>query len=165
MKKLLLVIALCGLIALSAGCGGEKTIKTDEGTLKVNENKMEVTSNDGSKSQVAVNEEKGVSLPEGYPSQVVPIVDGGKVVLANKNEDADKKVSFWVTVSSEKPTQEVYKFYEEALKDASDTQKAQSNDGYYLAGVKGDKRFTVSIDPEEKDGKNISSIQIFMAQE
>lgn len=114
---------------------------------------------------MTVDEGKGVSLPEGYPKDILPIIDGGKIVLANKNEDADKKVSFWVTVSSDKPAQEVYKFYEEAVKDASETQKAQSNDGYYLAGVKGDKRFTISIDPEEKDGKKISNIQIFVVQE
>lgn len=164
MKKLLLVALLCGLMALTSACGGAKTIKTDEGTLKVNDNKVEVTSDDGSKSQVAVNEDKGVSLPEGYPSQVVPIVDGGKIVLANKNEDAEKKVSFWVSVTSDKSTREVYKFYEEALKDATDTQNSQSNEGCYLAGIKSGMSYTVSIHPEEKDGKKISNIQIFAGQ-
>lgn len=165
MKRLFLTVALCGILVLSAGCGGDKTIKTDEGTLKVNDNKVEVTTNDGGKSQVSVDEEKGVSLPEGYPGEVVPVIDGGKIVLANKNEDADKKVSFWVSVTSDKPTQEVYKFYEEALKDATQAQKTQSNDSYYLAGLKGGMSYTISIDSEEKDGKKISNIQIFAGQE
>ena len=157
----LLMVALCVITVLSAGCGGEKTYKTGEGTVKVQENKVEVTTNDGSKSQVTASETGGVALPEAYPRDVVPIIDGGKVVLANKNEDADKKVSFWVVVESSKATADVYKFYQEVLKDASETQNSQTNNEYYITGTKGDNNFTVGIIPGADDNRK-STVQIFV---
>lgn len=161
MKKLLLVAALYGLIVLSAGCGGEKTYKTDEGTVKVDGNKVEVTTRDGVKSKLTVDEGGGVSLPEGYPENVVPIMGGGKVIMANKNEDDQKKTSFWITVRSEKDPQEIFKFYQEAVKDDTETQKTQMNNDYFVSGVKGEREFTISVTSDGKNQKQ-SVIQIFV---
>jgi hypothetical protein len=161
MKKYLLTIFLCGIIILSAGCGSEKTYKTNQGTVKVNDNKVEVTTNDGTKSQVTTSENGQVSLPAGYPEDIVPIIDGGKIVLANKNEDADKKVSFWITVESDKEAGEVLKFYQEALKDASQIQNTQVNNDYFVSGVKGSNNFTVTVAANAEDNKKCN-VQIFI---
>ncbi|MCL5057252.1 MAG: hypothetical protein M1130_04495 [Actinobacteria bacterium] len=160
MKKLILAVVLSTVLALAAGCGGAKTVKTDEGTVKVKDNKVEVTTNDGNKSQITVNDAGGVSLPEGYPKEIVPIIDDGKIALATKNEDANKKLSFWVTVTSKKDPKEVYKFYQEALKDATETQKTEVNNDYFISGIKGDRNFTVSVSSEEKDGGKNTVVQI-----
>ncbi|HBV97113.1 MAG: hypothetical protein JL50_21405 [Peptococcaceae bacterium BICA1-7] len=160
MKKFILAVALSVVLALGAGCGGTKTIKTDEGTVKVDNNKVEVTTNDGGKSQISVNEPGGISLPEDYPKEIVPIIADGKIVLASKNEDPDKRISYWVTVNSPKDPKEVYGFYQEALKDATETQKTEVNNDYFISGIKGDRSFTVSVSSEENEGVKGSVIQI-----
>ena len=160
MKKLILVIALCTVLSLAAGCGGTKAVKTDEGTVKVKDNKVEVTTNNGDKSQITANNAGGVSLPEGYPKETVPIIGDGKIVMATKNEDADKKLTFWVTVNSNKDPKEVYKFYEETLKDATETQKTEVNNDYFISGIKGDRSFTVSVSSEETNSGKKTVVQI-----
>lgn len=161
MKRYFLIVVLCGIMILSAGCGSEKTYKTDQGTVKVDENNVEVTTNDGSKAQLTTDENGQVSLPAGYPEDIVPVIDGGKIVLANKNEDADKRVSFWITVESGKEAGEVLKFYQEALKGTAEIQSSQVNNNYFVSGVKGENNFTVTIAANAEDNKKCN-VQIFI---
>lgn len=163
MKKFIsFLVLLIGLVLVS-GCGGGKSIKTEGGTLNVNENKLEVKTNDGKAEMSVGTEGQEVALPEGYPQEVVPILAGAKITLASRNEDANKKLTYWVTVTSDKNAQEVRKFYEGVLKDAQNTQKTEVNKNYFIAGEKQNNIFTVTVTAEETGGKRQSNIQIMIA--
>ncbi len=136
--------------------GGSKTISTDQGEVKVNEkeNKVEVKTNDGNSSETSISKDgESVALPEGYPQDLVPIMDGAKITAANRNEDADKKLSFWITYTVEKEPKEVNGFYQDALKDLTEMQKMEINGVYTNGGNKGDNSVGITINADESEGK------------
>lgn len=92
-------------------------------------------------------------MPEGYPQDLGPIMDGAKITVANRNEDANKKLSFWITYTIEKEPKEVSGFYQDALKDLSEMQKMEINGLHTISGNKGDNSIGITINADESEGK------------
>ncbi len=161
-KKFIIFLVLVMALTLIAGCGSEKTVSTKDGSVTFDEGKNTATfeGKDGSKSEINVADEngKGVSLPDGYPEDLVPIVDGSKIQLANKNEQ-DGKTTYLISLSSTKSAKDVYKFYQDVLKDAEDYSSSQMNDVFSVTGVKDNQQITFMIVPEDKS----TSVQISIA--
>ena len=164
MKKAVSILILLLIVALFAGCGGSdtKTINTDKGSVSVNEkeNKVEVKTDDGNKSQISVGQNgEGVELPSDYPKDLVPIVDGAKINMANRNENAGK-ITYWVAYFTDKTPKEVNSFYQDALKALTEPQKAEMNGSYNISGTKDGKIIGVIITTEENDGKKQTLVNI-----
>lgn len=162
----LLVFAGCGKgVSVDTGDGNANVkdnkveVKTDDGSLKVESNKIEVKTEDG-KSQLSIGGEGGVSLPDGYPKDIVPIMDGSKITLASRNEDQQKKVSYWLTMSNEKDPEDVYQYYQGALTDLQEINKMESPGYYCITGAKGDSSIMVTVTEESSDKGKQSIIQI-----
>lgn len=161
MKKVLCLLCLL-MFSIAAGCGSP-SIKTDNGDeVSLSKNGVEVTGEDGSKSQLNVSgdSEKGLSLPEDFPKDIVPILDDAKIQIANKNEDENKKVSWWVTYYTAKKSAEAYKFYEDSLKDLQESNKTQMNGVYSIGGVKGENRIDIVVGAESSENKSLTTINI-----
>lgn len=159
MKKFVYLLMIF-VVFLSAGCGSEKTIKTDEGSVTVEDNKIEANSEDG-KSKTSVAMEGEVSLPEGYPEDIAPIIEGGKVSVSTKNEGDGKLASYSVMIFTDKDLKEATTFYKDALKDSKSFQIMESPEANTLAGEKNGYNIAVfvaidnSLD-EPRTGVNIS---------
>lgn len=166
MKKAISLLILLVFAATLTGCGFfSKTIKTDNGSINLDKGQVNVTGKDGSQSSLNVASEEGqsVALPDAYPKDLFPIIDGGIIVMANRNEDANKKVTYWVTYTSDKAAKEIYDFYLDAYKDATETQKMELSGTYSVSGVKGGQQFSTTISSEDKDGKKVSTVMITIA--
>lgn len=162
MKKFIALAVLLMFLVPVAGCGCN-TIKTDNGSISLDKGKMEVKTNDGGQAQIAVSDKgQSVALPDDYPKDIVPVIDNATVTVASRNEDKDKKVSYYVTLTSEKDIKDVYNFYVDALKDLTELNKSQMNDYYSISGVKGDKQIAVTVTPEDKDNKKIANVLIII---
>ncbi|MGE5422331.1 MAG: hypothetical protein ACM3QW_03635 [Ignavibacteriales bacterium] len=163
-KKVALILAAVMLLVLTAGCGGAgKTVTTKDGSVTFNkEGTVTFEGKDGSKSEVEVAKEEGgeVALPEGYPTDLVPIMSGAKIVLANRNQESGK-TTYWVTASTTESAQDTYKYYQEALKDLQDPSNMQMNNIYSLGGVKDGQQINLIITPED-DNKS-TNLQITIA--
>lgn len=163
MKKVILIVVLILGIALIAGCGGDKTINTDKGSVSVNEekNKVEVKNDDGSSAQLNVsNNGDSVALPDDYPKDIVPIMDGARITAANRFEDATKKAGFQVVFFSDKDPKEVKNFYDDTLKDLTDSNKMDLNGTYSIGGKKSGHNIGVVITTEENEGQKQTMVNV-----
>ncbi|HWP96660.1 MAG TPA: hypothetical protein VN426_07395 [Syntrophomonadaceae bacterium] len=146
-KKIAIFLILVMALTLIAGCGSEKTVVTRQG-------------NDGSKSEVNVPDKKGgdVSLPEGYPKELVPIFAGSQIELADKNEE-NGKTTYLISLSSSKSVEDVFNYYKDVLKDAQNFNSSKTEDISSVAGVKNNLQISVMISPDDKK----TSFQIAIA--
>jgi hypothetical protein len=167
MKNVFLVLLMMGLLIVS-GCnspvsldkGGNVVIKGEQGEeIKIGEKGMEIKGEDGSKSVFSTGDD--VKLPEGYPSNVVPLMKGGKIDWANKTVE-DGKLSFWIGVKYNRKSEEVYKFYEELFSGVAGFSFSQSQGYYSLIGVKDGYDIMITITDEEE---NITSLGIVLGQQ
>jgi hypothetical protein len=162
MKKGYLLIGLIIIIALVSGCGFfNPSIKTDKGEVQLNKNGLEVKNNDGStsKMEVATEKNQSVALPEGYPTDLAPVMDGARVIFANKNDNPNKKPGFTVAMEVESNLQDVTNFYKEVLKGGTNTSEANAGGGGMLAAEKGD--YMIAIYSGYKDDiKKVISITL-----
>lgn len=143
MRKLFVPLALLILLGLMAGCGG-KTVETPEGSVKFDDNQIEVKTQDG-QAQVNVGNNGQASLPEGYPQDLVPIIAGATVTASGRNEDENKAVTYWLTLSSTLPANDVYKYYQDVLKDATGIQSAQVDDTFSIQGTKDNRLVSIVV--------------------
>lgn len=151
-KKLAILLVLVMAFSLLAGCGGGKTVSTDDGKVTYEEGKATFEDKDGSKAEVNVADEEGegVALPEGYPEDLLPIVEDSKIQMGNKMEE-NGKVSYMISYTCSKSAKDVWEFYKDAMKDATDLSTTQVNNIYTANGNKGDQQLTVWISQEEKE--------------
>jgi len=129
--------------------------------VKVSENKIEVQNEQG-KSEVSIGNEGEVSLPEGYPSDIVPVMEGAKITTATKSEDG----SYNVLLASEKSLADIKAYYEGVLAGVSDLKKQDAGDVINMMGTKGDKTFVLNIAQDMASGidQRIISISIIPAE-
>lgn len=71
---------------------------------------------EGSKSEVNIEEE--LTLPLGYPKDIVPIVEDGKIIMVDViPSDTSSREGYMITVNSTISEGDISLFYKEALKD------------------------------------------------
>lgn len=161
-KKIVLFLVLAMILTLAAGCGSQKTIKTEDGKVSYGDGKATYEGKDGTKTEVNVAEDdKEVALPDGYPEDLVPVMAGSKVQVANKNEE-NGKISYVIMLNTSKSADEVNNYYKNVLKDAEDLSSTQINDIYSVIGVKNNQEISVSIMPD--NGKTTVQIGIVPKQ-
>lgn len=161
MKKIPAISVILFATILFAGCF--RTIKTDDGTVKVKDNIVEVKGKDGSQTNIASSDDKGsVDLPEGYPKDIVPIMDGGKVTLSSRNQDSEKRYVYTVSFEHKSQMKEASKYYQEVMKDAEDKYEATDSSTFTIVGTKDKNKviILVSDSPTDTNMKSVINIVI-----
>lgn len=162
MKRALYLLCLIILLgSMFTGCGFlSKEIKTEDGSiLKLSKDGVEVKSRDGN-SQISIGGDEGVSLPEGYPKDTVPIIDNSKIVAASKNEDQSKKVTYSVMLLTEKSLSDVMAFYKEAMKDAKNLNQNSMGEAASFGGEKDEYSFWIILGTDSSGDKPQTSVTI-----
>jgi hypothetical protein len=159
MRRLLCLLLILIVAFSVVGCGTERTVKTEEGTAKIQDDTIEVTSEDG-KSQVVVGEVGEVALPDGYPEDLVPIIADGKVAASTKNEDENNKFSYSVMLFSDKEMKDATSFYKNALKDLEELQVMESPELVTFGGQKNGYNIFVLLGVDNSEDKPRIGINI-----
>lgn len=72
-------------------------------------------------------------IPDGYPINDFPIIDGGTLYNASESESGGI-VSYTLEIFTDKTIKEIIKFYEDNLKDIADKSKTSDTDSFYMSG-------------------------------
>lgn len=122
---------------------GKSTVKVDE------EGKVQITDDEGN-AVMEMNEDGGLELPEGYPTDVLPVMKGTNIVMASK-EDREHQLVFALGFQIDAEPVDVYEFYHEAMKDAEELFKMEMENSYTLGGILQDYSITILINESEFD--------------
>lgn len=154
LKKVSLVIVSMLLISVLAGCGGISIPDGDGGKIKLGKDTIEFTDENGETGSISVDEKSGSvsfegsdgsasfsaggGLPEGWPVDFMPIIDGGEVIQGGRVEeesDGEKHVTIHAVVDIDMSMDEVAAFYGDVMKGAEDLTKMNSKNMTTIGGV------------------------------
>ena len=158
MKKISLA-ALCVYSLLVWGCGEKTTVSTPKADIKMTQKgdaiTFEMKDKDEKTSVVISGSDKGVALPEKFPSDF-PVMPGAIVKVAMATGEGTS-VQFSVKVSQA----DVVKYYEENLKARGWKIEAAMNTGAssMLAAKKGNRDCVLNV-VTEKDGGSIVQVMV-----
>lgn len=134
--------------------------------ISINDNGIQVNSNDGSSGSISVGEngmyiEKnengktskayiGVGLPEGYPEDIVPIIDGANLVgggmKIEKEFEGKKGDAFIISATVDKNIDDIFAYYKDELSDAEKVhEESPINKVHVLYAVKKGKEIMVQM--------------------
>lgn len=159
MKRLVWLGVIVLVLSILAGC--QAKTETSGSKVKVSGKKVEVQNEQG-KSEISIGNEGEVAIPDGYPSNIVPIMEGAKVTSATKGADG----SFNILLTSKKSVAEIKAYYEKVLAGLSNLQKQEAADVINMMGTKDDKTVVLNITEDMASGTNqrIISISIVPAE-
>ncbi|SCY76672.1 hypothetical protein [Alkaliphilus peptidifermentans] len=89
----------------------------------------------------------GLSLPDSYPHNILPIIDGANIINVKENSSNN---SLGIMFICNKSVDEVYEFYKELMQDARNFSDEKDNNNYILTGTK-DKYKIMAIIMETDD--------------
>ncbi|OHW62944.1 hypothetical protein EUAN_07280 [Andreesenia angusta] len=145
-KSIVLGLSVSMALLFSA-CNSEDSKSQD---TTVNE-KVEDTSKqeDNSSNQESDSSKptapEAVSLPEGFPSEEFPLMDGAVITESRLHDDGDMTVAF----STAKSTEEVKSFYRDVMQSASDV--STEDDDYFIKGKKSGWETKIKVSPDQGD--------------
>lgn len=161
MRKTIAVVLTIAIAAvLFSGCG--RTIKTKDGSISLKDGSIELKGNDGSTTTIQTSDgKKGGSLPDNYPENLVPLIDGYKIVMSGKNTK-DGKAVYTIIYECNKEIQDAGEFYKKVMDGTEDSNVTESEELIMLSGVK--DKYNVSIiiarAGDEKDYKADVTISV-----
>lgn len=147
MKKLIAVLIILGIIGILGGCG--PSIDTGNGSMSLDKGKMKFTDKDGNEAEVATGE-NGVSLPEGYPTNLVPVIDDSTIMVANKGDD-NGKPTYYLLFNTTESFNDAVKYYQDAMKGATETNTLQMGTMTTLMGVKNGNTISIAVSKDDSD--------------
>ncbi len=171
MKKLLVILFVAIMMVSITACGptikigdsevslkdGEVEIKTEEGTASVKEGELSFEDKDG--NEVFEANEKGVGLPDGYPENMVPIIDDSMIIMAS-NQDQE----YWLTAITKKDLKDTAEFYKDVMSDAEDLSTVTAEGMNMITGYKDNFYITISLTPSDEN-ENETAVNIWIAKE
>lgn len=152
MKKtisIILVILLVGLMI--TGCGSESNKSRQDAITNSSDSSAETTSEVNKieeKSDTEINVSMGqmgsnLSLPDGYPKDVIPLLDDANIVNVNDARDTISK-AIGIGYTTKKSFEDAIEFYGDVMKDGSINMKNIADDNFIILGSKGDYVVTIS---------------------
>ena len=137
---------------------GKVEIKDDEGTstLTIEEGKMELQDKDGN-ALFQTSESGGLSLPGGFPEDIIPIIGDSTIAMASKDGSTEEGEVYSISLQVQKEVEEVYKFYDDLLKGTQDYFSMKADPTYSMAGQKEDYIFSIIVRPGLK-GEGTASV-------
>ncbi len=161
---LVLILMLSAIMFLSACSGSsdeasqstdneETEINAEDATIKSDGNKVEYESNDG-KTSFEAGTEGSVDLPEGYPSDIVPIYPNGRVTLAGRDGEG-----YAVAIVTDDSISDVLKYYKENTS-LDEVAEQQTEDMAMIMGTAKGMNVTVMVTANNlyDEGENLISI-------
>lgn len=177
MRKVLILLLTFTMVNLMGGCFSPK-IETESGTISLKDGEIEVQDKEGNTSiistegdNVEISSEdgtfslgEGMSLPEDYPGDLVPVYEGANITLASKSEKAGK-AQFWTAYEIMEEPGPVFKFYKEILEDAQNIEKMETSELYTITCEKEDMEISISVSLlSQEEGKISSIVNIHLVQ-
>lgn len=151
MKKIIsiiLIILLVGLVVAGCGSGSkaENVSSQDTGTNSSTEIPSEVKEIE-EKSDTEINVSMGqagnnMSLPNGYPEDVIPILEDANIVNVNDARDTISK-AIGIGYMTSKSLEEAVEFYQDVMKDGTINMENKTDDSFVIMGSKGDYAVTI----------------------
>lgn len=140
------------MVSAFAGCGNKEkdNSKNEQGS----NNPVESSVNDASKnsgSDIKVNmgtSGTNMSLPDGFPKDVVPLLDDANVINVIDNKESK---TMGITYTTDKSFEDAAAFYQNVIKDAEDRSETKSDNGYMIYGKKNNIDITAVISKYEGD--------------
>ena len=133
MKKLLSFLIVLMMIISLVACSGNDSKKeiinesnqTEEDTNEDNESSTDVDTDAIDTDEISNSDTvKVVPLPENYPEDLLPIMEGSKVDFGGQSESNGKEEIF-VRLLSSKDTNEIFEFYKDVLSEKTDIDESQ----------------------------------------
>jgi hypothetical protein len=84
-----------------------------------------------------------LSLPDGYPKDVIPLLDDANIVNVNDARDTASK-AIGIGYTTKKGLEDAVEFYEDVMKDGTIDMKNKADDNFIILGSKGDYVVTIS---------------------
>jgi preprotein translocase subunit SecD len=132
MKKVLCVfIVILIMTSFLVGCGNKDDSKNED----VSSNSVQSSSNDAEKNSggdIKVNMgNSGVnlSLPDGFPKDVVPLLGDANVINVIDNKESK---AMGITYTTDKSFEDAVAFYQEVIKDGVERSESASENGYLM---------------------------------
>lgn len=154
MKKILCVfIVFLMMTSIFVGCGNKDKSKNEEASS----NSVQSSSNDAEKNSggdIKVNMgNSGVnlSLPDGFPKEVVPLLGDANVINVIDNKESK---AMGITYTTEKSFEDVVAFYQEVIKDGVERSESASENGYLMFAKKAG--IDISVVVSKYEGEKVS---------
>jgi predicted small lipoprotein YifL len=158
MKKFLCVFTIFIMMVSSfAGCGSKGGSKDSNKNEQTSNNPVKSSTNDASKNSetgVKVDMGKigtGLSLPDGFPKDVVPLLGDANIINVIDNKAAK---AIGITYTTGKKFEDAVAFYSQVLKDAGERSETKTDGGYLLFGKKAGIDLSVVVSKYE--GEKVS---------
>ena len=155
MKRLLVIVFMFLLIfTLLVGCGGgEATAENPD--VEVDAGKDEATlTTDETEVTYTTDMEKSLDIPDGYPSDVLPVYKDLMITAAANNADG----SYVIVGFSNDELADIADFYEEFLEEANVMTKSMAEDMYINMGDNNGATYTITSEPNDDDELDVASI-------
>ncbi len=98
-------------------------------------------------------------LPENYPADKFPIIDGAAISNASESESGGL-VSYDLNLYTDKSHKEILAFYEEAIGEITNKSKSSSTEDFSLSGEAHGYEFDINGRSTEKDGIDLTEYWI-----
>jgi len=102
----------------------------------------------------------GVDLPHGYPGDIVPIIDGAVIAIAEKIPGEGGPDGFEITLKTDKSVEEIKEYYTSVLRESDEFEIFSYNDITTLSGIKDEYEFGIMIRKNNLGGTEKMAIQI-----
>jgi len=102
----------------------------------------------------------GVKLPQGYPRDIVPIIEGAAIAIAEKIPGEGGRDGFNITLKTSRTADEIRQYYQKCLQEAEDFETFSFNDMITFSGVRSGYEFNVMISKNNLGGTEKMAIQI-----
>lgn len=158
------IVVLC-LAVLAAGCGGAKSGSEQSVAAPKDSDKSSQSATTPKENDKSVNATT-ISLPAGYPTDVMPLFPGAKLIEVNQLGKSQI-----LTLVTEKSVQEVYDYYSNQAKATKkyelkeDSKQTGKLAVFRLNGSKGGYFYEVGGDSMKTNGKDSTQIIIGMTKE
>lgn len=111
--------------------------------------------------RIDVNVEKGIELPAEYPKNIIPIIDGAKIVISEKLEDQN---GYTVSFKTNLTQGDVLQYYKNILKDVPDVNIFNVSGIETLSGQKDGYEFSLMIMQNNLGGNEKTAVQITLSE-
>lgn len=161
-RKVTVVSMIAALILAVTGCNPNQLPQNWQGSISADPGKVAFQSLDG-KGEVVFNQEtKSSNLPENYPANLVPVIEGSSITAAGWIQKKDGNRGFWVQLLYTQGVTQASEFYRSVMSNAGSLKETKIGEGTVFSGIKENNNITIAITPGKING---SIIQITIEPE
>lgn len=104
-----------------------------------------------------------VSIPTGYPSTIIPIMDGAKLEMAARDLNERKETTYSLTATIEQSREDVVAYYSPVHKTAQSSASTESDEKLTLYGIKEGWDYVIVLTTRSTGKEEVVVIEINVA--